>query len=133
MIGSGSYTRDVFNQPLADFADYSNLKRLRQLYRMLDSLDQLAKMGDMTAFAIHCDLTMALQYTGLTNLQRESIQRAYMDGERIVDIAYEMGRDEVSVVDSINGGMKRIRRMLESGQLYNRDRAVQESTDGTSA
>ncbi len=115
---SAKHVRDPFNTPLMEYVNYNDLRVLKRLYGRLDELKQLSYMGDATALVVYCDLMEALNYTGLTNLQRECIQLIYIEGEKLSDVVLIMERDEVSIIDSINGGLKRLQAALVGGDLY---------------
>lgn len=107
---------DIEHESLLNKANYANLKTLKQLYKSYDNLYKLSLMGNRAAIAIFIDLCCAL--THVTPYQRSCIIRHLIDGYTLSDVADADLCTLENIYLTINGGLRKVRKILLSGEVY---------------
>lgn len=119
----GSVRIETYNLQLMNISDYYNLKTLKKLYKNYNNLSYLAQAGDSVAASVFIDLKTALDQNlnVLTEIQRHCIVDYYVHNYTLKELAYYYDRDESTVLDNINAGIKRIQKALINGSLYKKE------------
>jgi hypothetical protein len=106
------------NFQLALYARYDDWKIVRHLFKNYTNFERLAEAGDSEASAIFIDMRTGLYSKVITDKQRASIVELYVNGNTVKDAAEALGKNETTVLESANAGIKKIQKALESGTLY---------------
>jgi len=119
----GTTKIETYNFTLMQIADYSNIKQIKNLLRNYSNIFELAQCGDGVALSIYVDLKESLdpKHQVLTEIQLRCINLYYLDRWTLQEIGEHYERDESTISENINGGIKRIQKALLNGILYGRD------------
>jgi RNA polymerase sigma factor (sigma-70 family) len=97
---------------LDNLADYTSLFKLKFLLSNLMKFHTMAESGNEVAHCISIDLTQALKSQKITNRQQQCLTMRYIDKETNTYIADQLNITESAVRKNLEGGLKRIRKIL---------------------
>jgi DNA-directed RNA polymerase specialized sigma24 family protein len=116
----GAVSVQVYNVQLMAIAKYNDVKTLKKLYKNYYNLKALAQEGDTVAMSIFIDLKTALspEANVLTDNQRKCIVGHLLEKSTLRELAEDFHRNESTILEAVNSGLKRIQRSLAEGGLY---------------
>jgi RNA polymerase sigma factor (sigma-70 family) len=97
---------------LYNMANYESIIRIKMFLGQMLLLQKMSEQGIQTAQCIYMDLEQAIKSNKLTNRQQECLRMKYIDKETNVWIGNELGISESAVRKNIEGGLKRVRKIL---------------------
>jgi DNA-directed RNA polymerase sigma subunit (sigma70/sigma32) len=97
---------------LDNLADYTSITKLKLMYQNIHKLETMMYGGNTTAQCIWIDLTEAMKSNKLTNRQKQCLELRYIFCETNVKIAEDLKIGESGVRKNLEGGLKRIRKIL---------------------
>lgn len=116
----GAVSVQVYNIQLMSISHYNDVKTLKKLYKNYYNLKALAHEGDTVAMSIFVDLKTALSHEAkvLTDNQRKCIIGHLLEKSTLRELAEDFQRNESTILEAVNSGLKRIQRALSEGGLY---------------
>jgi DNA-directed RNA polymerase specialized sigma24 family protein len=97
---------------LENLADYSSIPHLKHILNNIYQLKKLSEKGNQTALCIVIDIEIALKSTYLTEKQKKVLKMKFFGKETNDFIAEQMNISETAVRKHIQGGLKRIQKLL---------------------
>lgn len=97
---------------LDNLADYTKIRRIKLMLSKIHELRKLAHSGNQTAHCIAIDLQNALESEKLTKKQRYALEQRFIMKETNTYIADQMKITESAVRKHLEGGLIRLRKIL---------------------
>lgn len=97
---------------LDNLADYKSITKIKLMLNTIYNLESMAYNGNQVALCIWIDLTEALKSPKLTNRQQQCLNMRYLQKENNIYIADQLSITESAVRKNLEGGLKRIRKIL---------------------
>lgn len=105
----------VYNTTLMNIANYEDTAQLKNLLKNYESLGNLRFRGDTVAHSIWLDLTEAIESNAMTITQKRCVIGYFIEKMTFQELAELYDRDKSTIRHNVNGGVKRIQKMLLGG------------------
>ncbi len=119
----GRVKRESYNEKLLNSVNYCNQGSVKSAIRRLIQLEGLARRGDTVAASIAIDLKNSIGIYGgellavLTPRQRRIIIDVLVNDKAQADVADKLGISQQGISCSLNAGLRRIVKFLNTGRI----------------